>query len=561
MISLFEDKPTCALGYAIMQRRDFMKTCTGATLAVATPGVWHSVWSRRSQSLIPSPDTASVTTLYDPSVRALALSALDASKSAGAQYADVRLTNTTYRYFGSTVTQTVTLGMSVRALVNGYWGWAATPVLATSEAGRVGQLATAQATVSATRGKPRNVELGTGLVTHNGDWSSPGVTDPFNIPVPEVHDWLEALARYIRELRQSRGHQVGTTLIGVSFQKEERLFASTEGSLCTQTVFITAPNIGFKYRGIETQVPYYNFPVQAGWERLGRMPVHEMIRQEMDRIDAMLAHPLPVKPVEVGRYDLVLTAGAMAKILTATLGRATELDRALGYEANASGTSYLGPHPLTLLGTSIASPLVTVTANRSTPQGVATVQWDDEGVIPHDFTLVNKGVLVDYQTTREQAQWLAPWYEKQGRPLQSHGCAGAQTALAVTMQHTPNLALEPGTTDQDIDALVAELDHGLVVEDLGVSIDFQCLNGLGLLGGVTEVRQGKRIARIDGAGLLFRSPEFWKNLEALGGPKSAHLLGGFSSNKGDPNQQTGYSVSAVPARVKQQAIIDPTRKA
>jgi TldD protein len=307
-------------------------------------------------------------------------------------------------------------------------------------------------------------------------------------------------------------------------------------------------------------LPELSIPVQAGWERITDVDVRELLRQAMDQIDDALAHTLPVKPVEVGRYDLVLTADAMATLLSETLGPATELDRALGYEANAGGTSYLGPHPLTLLGTTIASPLVTVTADRSTPLALATIGWDDEGVAPAPFPLISKGVLVDYQTTREQAAWLAPWYQKEGLPIRSHGCASAPSALSVTMQHTPNLQLHPGSNAQDLDDLVAGLEHGLLIEGLNVHMDFQCNSGIATVG-ATEIRKGKRIARIQNAGLLFRSADFWKNVQAVGGPQSQHWTGGFGSDKGEPTQGTGYSIAAVPAAVKQQTIIDPTRKA
>jgi TldD protein len=244
-----------------------------------------------------------------------------------------------------------------------------------------------------------------------------------------------------------------------------------------------------------------------------------------------------------------------------TLGPATELDRALGYEANAGGTSYLGPHPLNLLGTTVASSLVTLTADRSTPLGLATIGWDDEGVAPTAFPLIQKGVLVDYQTTREQATWLSAWYEKRGVPIRSHGCAMSPGALSVAMQHTPNLILQPGAADADVDDLIADLEHGLLVEGLQAKMDFQCNNGLGILAGVTEIRHGKRVSRVRGAGLLFRSSEFWKNVQGLGGGNAMKWVSGFGSGKGEPRQGTPYSIAAVPALVKQLAIIDPMRKA
>ena len=97
----------------------------------------------------------------------------------------------------------------------------------------------------------------------------------------------------------------------------------------------------------------------------------------------------------------------------------------------------VGRHP-------VAAPAVTVTANRTEPGGCATVQWDDEGVVPEEFTLVKDGVLTDFHTMRESASWLKDYYGQQQRPVRSHGCAAAPTALHAPLTHPPNLALAPG---------------------------------------------------------------------------------------------------------------------
>src|SRR5690606_18852292 len=150
----------------------------------------------------------------------------------------------------------------------------------------------------------------------------------------------------------------------------------------------------------------------------------------------------------------VLDAPSMVALLDRTLGRATELDRALGYEANAGGTSYLND-PFGMLGSYEAgAPLLTVTGNRSEPGGLATVQWDDEGVRPDTFPLVENGVLTDFQTTRESAGWLEDYYARTGRPFRSHGCANAPAAVDPPLQHTPNLVLTPGREELDFDDLV-----------------------------------------------------------------------------------------------------------
>lgn len=552
-------------GAGVMNRRGFVKGCMGVTVAAVTP-VERPMRRRIDSSVILPPST---TTLRDARVKALAHNALEVARAAGAQYADVRITNTTSRVFRSAIPgQTVNIGLSVRALINGYWGWAATPVLSPAEVVRVGRLAAVLATDSSKRSKPRTVDLGTIQPVHNGDWMTPVKVDPFELDVGEIQDWCMGLAGYVHHLGMARGDLhagafigMNAGAIGVGFQKQERLFASTDGSLCTQTVILTEPHVSFDYGGRRPEVAQINFPVQMGWERIVETSIADLIRQAMERVDYDRAHPLPVKPIEVGRYDLVFSASAMASLLGATFGPATDLARAIGLEANASGTSFLGPNPLKFLGTKVASPLVTLTADRSTPTALATIKWDEEGVPCEDFPLVKDGVLVDYQTTREQAVWLAPWYEKQGLPSQSKGCAMAPDALAVSMAHTPNLILQPGTVDQDFDDLLSRLEYGLVVDDLHVNMDFQCNTGEGFLDGVTEIRHGKKVARISGSAMLFKAMEIWKNIQSLGGKKSLQWVGGFTSTKGEPNQRTAYSIAAVPALVKQVTIVDPTRKA
>jgi TldD protein len=298
-------------------------------------------------------------------------------------------------------------------------------------------------------------------------------------------------------------------------------------------------------------------PAQAGWEFVSRAPVRELIRQTMDEIDRTV--PLPAKGLNVGRYDLICPAPIVAVLLDGTFGAATQVDRALGYEANAGGTTYLGPDPLRCLGTPVASPLLTLTAERTSPRALATIKWDDEGVEAAPFTLIQDGILTDYQTTREGAAWLAPWYQRHGTPVRSRGCLASGGALNLPMQHTPNLVMQPGPHPVDLDALIQGMDHGYVVESMDLDMDFQQLNGLGLVT-LTEVRGGRRVGRVwKPAGLLFHTPELWQQLAAVGGAGSAAWSVG-TSEKGEPAEQVSYSLQTVPALFTQQAIVDPRKK-
>jgi TldD protein len=352
---------------------------------------------------------------------------------------------------------------------------------------------------------------------------------------------------------------------------QEKAFASTAGSYCTQRAYLTQGDLQL---AIDMQKQHRSMaqitldcvsPAGLGWElyvadSIPRVRTHSLREELLQRMEEARADAmLPVKALEVGRFDAVLDSLSMANIVDGTIGHATELDRALGYEANAGGTSYLND-PFDMLGSFRAGgPLLTVTANRSEPGGAATMKWDDEGVAPDDFALVKDGLLVDFQTTRESAGWLKDTYAKTGKPLRSHGCANAPSAVEVPMQHLPNIALAPGRDTGDFDALVSGMADGIAIKHASPEMDFQAGSGLGL-GSVFEVKRGKCVAKYPSAGFLFRSTDFWKSLVSMSGDAELRRYG-VSAQKGEPPQTCYHSVTAAPAVVKELTLIDPLRKA
>jgi TldD protein len=529
-----------------VSRRDFLKTGAIVASVMALPRPLLVSFGGAPQPIPP---------IDDPRLKALALRAVEAATGAGAAYADVRLTHTRSSGFGPDYTSDVeSMVVGVRALVQGYWGFASGPVWSPDEMARLGREAVHQAKTNAL-GKTRVVDLAPRPVVADGHWVMPVKADAFDVSPFEVFDHLLGLQIYAY---RTQGLTVVRNKCG--FTVQDKAFAASDGSYCTQRLYLGWGDFTIKLekKGRETtgSVDLLT-PAGVGWEIYRDQPIREAIRKLIAELDEDLS--LPVKPVNVGRYDMVFDPLSMAALLDTTLGRATELDRALGYEANAGGTSYLNA-PLDMLDTyHTGAPLLTVTGNRSEPGAVATVQWDDEGVVPDDVTLVKDGVLTDFQTTREGAGWLKDYYAKSGKPFRSHGCANADSAINTPMQHTPNLVLAPGREAHDFEGLVAGLTTGVALKEAAVDIDFQALNGMAR-GKFYEVKKGKRVARIANAGILFRAPELWKALTALGGGASARRYG-LSASKGEPEQGTYHSVTVVPAAFKQVTLIDPLRKA
>jgi TldD protein len=532
------------------QRRDFLKASGSAALATALP----SVHNYRHTSGVVDPATGKPQTDY----KAIALRALDAARSAGAQYADVRITYIRNRVF-ATLFESEELGIGVRAMVDGYWGFASSSYCTLDSAVSTGRESVAQAKVNAF-GQKGPAELTPIPIVTDGHWVAPVRIDPFNVPIEEVRDWAQgassSILHHISHSYPTKGIQAGWSTLAA--RKIDKLLVSTEGTCISQTFYEMTAEFKVGYGGKLEIVDCFSNETH-GWERVLDAPLEACAMKTVGKLVHDLE--LPQKPVDVGRYTILFDGHSIADLLGNTFGAATQVDRALGYEANAGGTSYLGPNPLKLLGTPVAAPSVTITANRSVAGGLATTHWDDEGVAPHDFTLVRDGHLVDYQTTREQAAWLASWYKQHGTPIVSHGCANTTSALNVTMEQTPNISLTAGSQSSTFDQMLANLDTGLAVLQAGAKMDFQHLNGLDVPGDVYEVRHGKPVARITNAGILFRSPEFWKSIHQLGGADSFRWYHIGTSAKGEPVQWADFSIGAVPAVATDVTVIDITRKA
>jgi TldD protein len=502
--------------------------------------------------------------IEDPRLKALTSRALDAARAAGASYADVRLTHERTRTFdaGTGVDDSESMLAGVRALVNGYWGFASSPVWTPDERARRAREAVHQAKTNA-HGKQRVVDLAPAPVIVDAHWEMPVAIDPFEISPFEVVDYLHSMVLYVARTPNT---QLGQSTCAAAVQ--EKALASTAGTYCTQRSYRTAGFFNFSRileHGQRGNMGLFSLtPAGMGWElyaadKIPRVRDHTLY-EEIDIALEELKEDLlmPVKPVEVGRYETAFDPFTVAGIVDETIGRATELDRALGYEANAGGTSYLN-EPVAMIGSYQAgAPSMTVTAERSEPGAVGTVKWDDEGVEPDAFTLVKDGTLFDFQTTRESARWLEESYTKHNRPVRSHGCAAAPSAVFAPLQHTPNLSLTPGRDGKDFDALVSSMTRGIAVKGGSVDLDFQHSSGFGG-GRLYEVKQGKRVARLDG-GFLFRATELWKSLQAVGSEGSLRRYG-MSARKGEPVQEHWHSVTAPAALVKDLTIIDPLRKA
>lgn len=540
-------------------RRDFLATgVTGASVIALSSILSRPALASFGGRYEPIPS------VEEPRFREFVLRGIDAAKEAGAHYADVRCTHTIYRSVSAErFGDSETFHVGIRALIDGYWGFAAGPVMNDDEIVGLATMAVSQAR-SGTLGPPRDIDLTSVSSVDDQHWIMPVEIDPLSVHPLELRDYFSALNMYVaREGKLDRGSSVRSS---VNFMVQERAFGSTNSTYCTQRLYRTGGSVSVHVsREVEGRREMGGgmidtlTPAGVGWELFQKQPIRRLALQLIQDIHTDM--DLPIKIVDVGRFDMVLDSNSMASMISKTIGLASELDRALGYEANATGTSYLNDPFEMLDNFVVGGPLLTVTSDRSAPGSLATVKWDDEGVPPKDFKVVDEGILRNYHTTREGAGWfriLDIDKTAQKLPRVSSGSAYASTAAEAPLARAANLTMSPSETEYDFNDLVAAVPKGMAMRGLSSSMDFQQLHGSGR-GRAYEIKDGKISARIANAAVLFRAPEFWKSLSITGGPNSARRYG-LSNYKGEPEQNSYHSVTAVPGLFNNVTVIDPMRR-
>jgi TldD protein len=540
-------------------RREFLTHAAAATAAIGITGCAPSAAPAPPAPASPAPTIGG----GDPTFKDLAMLALDAAKSAGASYADVRISrNRNQALFTrerrvQNLVDNETFGFGVRVLVDGAWGFAASRELTRDEVSRIARQAVDQARANRTT-LVRPVTLAPVTPTPNGTWRSPARIDPFDVPIEEKVELL--LAANAAALGVSGARFVSSQMF---FLREEKTLATTDGTYVVQTIYRAQPSLNITAvasdnSDFQTRQSNDIQPMGKGYEHV----LDAKLVENAPRWAEEAVQKLSAKPVEVGRYDLVLHPSHLWLTIHESIAHPTELDRAMGYEANYAGTSFVAP-PDKMLGTLKYGPeFMNVQGDRSQPGSLSAVGWDDEGVKPDEFLIIKNGIFNDYQTTREQAPWLDWWYKRQGQEMRSHGCSYAQSWADVQFQRMPNVSLLPGEQNLSWDDLIAATDRGIAIVGEGsFSIDQQRYNAQ--FGGQVfhEIRGGKIVGMLKDVAYQLRTPEFWNSMDMIGGRDSYMLGGAFNDGKGQPSQSNAVSHGCVPARFRNVNVINTGRRA
>jgi TldD protein len=524
-------------------RRDFLKTTLAGAASLAAVG---RLTADAVGQTVPAP-TADAATLE------LAMEALDVARAAGASYADVRIgryqiqTIATRERQVSGVTDAESYGLGVRTLIDGCWGFAATSTM-TRPAVQAAARNAAALSRAARTARTRPIVLAP-VTPVTGIWITPVRRDPFDVPLEEK---IALLLGTNEAALKVKGVRFVTS--GLSQVREIKTLVTSEGTNVTQTLIKVGPWCEATAVGDGDFQSYHEelAPRGAGWEYIESLDMPG----NAERWASLAAEKLAAKSVEAGQWDLILEPTNLWLTLHESIGHPTELDRAVGQEANFAGTSFIAP-PEKMIGQLRYGPdFMNVQADRTQEGSLSRVAWDDEGVPADEWLIVERGLFKDYQTTREQVAWIAGLTGVK----RSHGCSFAESWKTVQFQRMPNISLLPGERDIGVEEIVADTARGILIRHSGSwSIDHQRYNFQFSGQAFYEIRNGHIAGMLRDVAYQSNTPIFWKSMDLIGGRRSYWLGGAFNDGKGEPAQSNAVSHGCVPARFRNITVLNTRR--
>ena len=456
----------------------------------------------------------------------LAQRALDTAVHLGVEYADVRIVRRREQAAsvkGGAV-QALSLGetegFGVRVLVDGAWGFASSGRMDGPEADRIADLAVRIARASA-RVRRQPVMLADRPVVE-GRYETPIDEDPFEVPIDQT---LELLLSAEAGLRGVDG--VVTSQADYHAFREWKAFASSDGSRTEQVITHVGASLEVNAaRGDELQ--RRTFPESgggyraAGYEHIRGLDLEARAPALAEEAVELLSAP----QLPPGRRTIVLHPSQLYLQIHESCGHPTELDRVFGTEAAYAGTSFLTTDKLEA-GFRYGSDLVTLVADASTPGGLGTFGWDDEGVVAQRVPLVDAGILSGYLSSRETAPRI-------GRSSSGSVRADGWNRLPLIRMTNINLEPRPGMS---LDDIVADTEDGLFLRsNRSWSIDDRRLNFQFGVEVAREIKDGKLGQVYRNATYTGITPRFWGSCDAVADASTWTLVGITNCGKGQPGQ-------------------------
>lgn len=495
--------------------------------------------------------------------------ALGAISVRGLDYGDIRVVNRTVESLSTRkgvvegIESSASIGVGIRVLFRGYWGFSATNDLSSQSIKATAKKALEIAKASNfTRGglAKGSVKLYP-VKSIKAKYETPIKIDPFKVPLNKK---INTLLNADKEMLKVKG--VTTCQSFMRAWQEEKIFASTEGAFIEQT--ITETGAGFDCLatdGKEAQNRSYpnSFRGQfqtKGYELIDGLDLIGHAQKTAEEAVALLK----AKECPAGNIDIILDSNQLALQIHESLGHPTELDRVLGFEAAYAGTSFMTPDGLGKL--KYGSKIVNLTADSVTPGGLGTFGYDDEGVPAGKHYLVKNGIHVGYLTSRETLPILLEEFKTTGVnllhlpgvKLQLTGSMRADGWQNIPLIRMTNISLEPGDPSTGsgqswrLPDLIADTKNGLFLStNRSWSIDDRRINFQFGTEIAYEIKNGKLTGKIFKNPIYSGiTPQFWNSCDAICNSNYWTMWGTPNCGKGEPSQLAHTGHGASPARFR-----------
>ncbi len=495
--------------------------------------------------------------------------ALNAARAKGATYTDVRIGRYLNQFVITredkveNVVNTQSYGMGIRVIANGCWGFSATDKLDNDSIAKAAALAVAIAKENA-RIQSEPVVLAPQKGYGEVSWKTPIEKNGFDVPIKEKTDLLLSVNA---AAMKNGADYISSNLFLVN---EQKYFASTDGSYIDQDIHRIWPT--FTITKVDAKTG--KFSTRNGLSAPRGMGYEYLIPRESDKIkdapttlyrdrydmleDAkagalQVIEKMAAKSVEAGKYDLILDPSHLWLTIHESVGHPTELDRVLGYEANYAGTSFLTLDKWKSGTFNFGSKNVNIVADKLQPGSLGAVGYDDEGVGTKQWDIIKDGILVNYQTIRDQAHIIGL--------KESQGCCYADNWSDVQFQRMPNISLQPGKTPLAPSEMIKNVEKGIyIIGDSSYSIDQQRYNFQFSGQLYYEIRNGKIAGMLNDVAYQANTQEFWNSCAAVADKRDYRLGGSFFDGKGQPGQVSAVSHGSATAHFKGVNVINTARK-
>src|SRR6056297_117714 len=464
--------------------------------------------------------------------------ALDVISNYNVDYADVRLRQTniemirTYNNVLKNVRNDDELGIGIRVLINGRWGFAATPHLDEDNISKTVKRAVNIAKAAAKiEQKPIILTKEKAVID---TFKTPIKKNPFDVSLSDKANILFNVyenAKKVKKVKKVDGYMY--------FHRIHQQFGNTEGSQLENDIYMSGSSYEITAVGdgsFETR-NYQMFPKSKGYEWIEEQPLEEKAEELAE--DAV--KKLTAKQGPAGKKDLILMPSHLSLTIHESVGHPTELDRVLGWEANFAGISFATTEKRGNF--QYGSDKVNLVADNTLEEGLGTWGFDDDGIPGQKWHMVKDGILINYGTTRDTAHYIGEEH--------SLGCNRADSYASQPINRIPNLSLMPGKEKLSLDDLIADTKDGILIDGRGsFSIDQRRYNFQ--FGGdmFYEIKNGKITQPLRDVTYQSITPEFWNSCDAICDEDHWQKYGVLNCGRGEPGQRMQMTHAASPARFR-----------